>query len=213
MKSQNQNPMLPSVNFWDKNLIFLYIVSLHTQTARFKWVGHKNELFFLGNTLIPGQAQCLSLGNKYHHNHHQYLLYQKPIPTHSSYIESPYDERVQLALVSEVVDGAAVDDSRDCSCSLLQMGHIADRAPLKCHYVQQRLPMTILTFHEKIWVDSHFFSVSKKKYFFLEMASGAPPPPSIDSSLVLEGSSSLQALFAMCPVCSREQLQFLAVLD
>ena len=36
--------------------------------------------------------------------------------------------------------------------------------------------------------------MSKKKYFFLEMASGAPPPPSIGSSLVLECSSSLQAL-------------------
>ena len=51
------------------------------------------------------------------------------------------------------------------------MGHSADRALVKCHYVQHRSPMTIL-----------------------ESASGAPPPPSIGSSLVLECSSSLQAL-------------------
>ena len=37
---------------------------------------------------------------------------------------------MQLALFSEVVDHAAVNDSRDYSCSLLQMGHIAKRAPV-----------------------------------------------------------------------------------
>ena len=28
------------------------MVSLHIETARFKWVGHKNELYFLRNTLV-----------------------------------------------------------------------------------------------------------------------------------------------------------------
>ena len=28
------------------------MVSLHTETARFKWVGHKNEFCFLRNTLL-----------------------------------------------------------------------------------------------------------------------------------------------------------------
>ena len=28
------------------------MVSLHTETARFSWVGHKNELYFLRNTLV-----------------------------------------------------------------------------------------------------------------------------------------------------------------
>ena len=28
------------------------MVSLHTETAKFKWVGHKNEFCFLRNTLV-----------------------------------------------------------------------------------------------------------------------------------------------------------------
>ena len=56
IKPQNQNPMVHSVNFWDKNLIFGIFVFLLTETARYNWVGHKNEFCFLRNTLMQNPS-------------------------------------------------------------------------------------------------------------------------------------------------------------
>ena len=42
------------------------MTSLHTETSRFKWVGHKNELFFLRNTLVvTGRPSRSFLGPRF----------------------------------------------------------------------------------------------------------------------------------------------------
>ena len=40
---------------------FLYIVSLDTERARFKWVGHKNEFCFLRSTLAGGAPKLTNI--------------------------------------------------------------------------------------------------------------------------------------------------------
>ena len=56
-KSQNQNPMLHSVNFWDKNLIFgIWFPYIQRQLDLSGWVTKMNFAFFWDTLLLLSQG-------------------------------------------------------------------------------------------------------------------------------------------------------------